>query len=211
MSIVKFKVEFISKDAPCDERISQLCDWCFRFNEYGLTPRLSGSGRSLGNLSFRIEVGKPAFIITGSALDSKEKLSREDLVKVVKSDWKRKIVFAEGQRDPSSESMMHYEIYQRREEVGAIFHGHSKVITVNARLLGLPETDREVLSGTTELLEEVMKILDKGNFLVMKNHGFLSLGKTMDEAGNLALEVLEKAKKMKLSYPPTSDAKRDKE
>lgn len=192
MSIVKFKVEFIANEAPGDGRIGELSEWCFRFNECGLTPRLNGTGRSLGNLSFRIEPGQPDFVITGSTLDSKEKLAREDFVKVVKSDWERKIVVAEGKRDPSSESMMHYEIYRRRQDVGAVFHGHNKEITANAGLLGLPETGREELPGTAELLGEVMKILDEGNFLVMKNHGFLALGKTMDEAGNLALWIRKK-------------------
>ncbi|MCX6993687.1 MAG: class II aldolase/adducin family protein [Kiritimatiellaeota bacterium] len=192
MSIVKFKVEFSANAAPSDGRIGELSEWCFRFNECGLTPRLNGTGRSLGNLSFRVEPGKPDFIITGSTLDSKEKLARADFVKVVQSDWERKIVVAEGKRDPSSESMLHYEIYRRRPDVGAIFHGHNKEITANIRLLGLPETGKEALPGTAELLGEVMKILDKANFLVMKNHGFLALGKTMAEAGNLALRIREK-------------------
>ncbi len=40
-----------------------------------------------------------------------------------------------------------------------------------------------------KLLGEVMKVLHNENFLVMKNHGFLSLGKTLDEAGNSALRI----------------------
>ena len=188
-SIVKFKVRFVSRDIPSDERVSQLRSWCVCFNESGLTPKFEGTGRSLGNLSFRIKADDPAFVITGSTLSSKEELAPGDFVTVLNSDPERKIVLAAGTRDPSSESMMHHEIYTRRNEIGAIFHGHDREITASAALLGLPETGKEEPSGTTQLLSEVMKILDAGNFLIMKNHGFLSLGKTMDEAGNLAMEI----------------------
>ena len=50
-SIVKFQVEFLSREIPADERVGRLSDWCLRFNHSGLTPQLDGAGRSLGNLS----------------------------------------------------------------------------------------------------------------------------------------------------------------
>ena len=88
--------------------------------------------------------------------------------------------------------MMHYEIYRQRKDIGAIFHGHDREITANAHLLDLPETEKEVPQGTPELVDQVIKILDNNNFIVMKNHGFLALGKTMDEAGNLAMGIKKK-------------------
>jgi ribulose-5-phosphate 4-epimerase/fuculose-1-phosphate aldolase len=197
MSIAKFKVEFISNMPPQDERVKQLGDWCHCFNKRGLTPRFNGTGRALGNLSFRFESGGSSFIITGSALDSKEKLGHHDFVRVVESYPEKMEVVAEGKRDPSSESMMHYEIYRRRSDVNAIFHGHDKEITVNASLLGLPETGKEELPGTVELMREVIRILDNNNFIVMKNHGFLALGKNMDEAGSLSLLINERLNELK--------------
>jgi L-fuculose-phosphate aldolase len=199
MSIVKFKVKFLSHELPQDERIKCLSGWCFRFNESGLTPRLNGTGRSLGNLSFRFGDGKPDFIITGSTLDSKEKLTHDDFVRVVASHPEKMVVTAEGKRDPSSESMMHYEIYKCREDVNAIFHGHDKEIITKAHLLRLPETAKEELPGSVELLNEVIKILDNQHFVVMKNHGFLALGKTMNEAGNLALQIKKKISDLRMA------------
>jgi len=192
MSIVKFKVEFAAGALPEDERIEKLSEWCLLFDKNGLTPRFNGTGRSLGNLSFRVTEGASCFIITGSTLDSKERLSHDDFVKVVEACPGKMIVIAEGKRDPSSESMMHHEIYKRRSDINAVFHGHDKEITANAGLLGVPETGREELPGTTALMGEVMKILGQNNFIVMKNHGFLSFGKNMDEAGNRALEQKKK-------------------
>ena len=194
-SIVKFKVEFVAPDVPGDERVEQLRQWCLRFNELELTPQIAGQGRTQGNLSFRLRPGEPAFVVTASTLSTKETLAPGDFVTVLRSDLEQKTVYAAGTRDPSSESMMHFEIYRRRADVGAVFHGHDRQITDSAALLGLPVTTREEPSGTLELIEEVMKILDRGNFLVMQNHGFLSLGRDMDEAGNLALQIREKTAK----------------
>jgi ribulose-5-phosphate 4-epimerase/fuculose-1-phosphate aldolase len=189
MSIVKFKVEFHSAEPPQDGRVALLRDWCRRFNEKGLTPLFQGTGRSLGNLSFRISPNSPEFIITGSTLDSKKDLSDADFVKVIHADAASGTVVAEGSRDPSSESIMHYEIYKHRPDVGAIFHGHDKQITSAAAALGILETGKEELPGTVELMKQVMAVMGRDKFIVMKNHGFLSLGESMDEAGNLALQM----------------------
>lgn len=188
-SIVKFTIEFESRDVPHDERISHLIRWCTRFNEVGLTPSSREGDRSLGNLSFRLHDDSPEFIITASMLTSKENLTPNDFVKVHHSDPRRKVVVVSGAKDPSSESMMHYQIYARRNDIGAVFHGHDMAIIENAAALGLPETAREERSGTPELLNEVMKILRNENFIVMKNHGFLSLGRTMEDAGLQALQI----------------------
>jgi L-fuculose-phosphate aldolase len=205
-SIVKFKVEFLSRDVPADDRVGQLRDWCVRFNESGLTPQLDGTGPSLGNLSFRLRPNEPAFIITASALSSKQNLAPGDFVTVLRSDPEHRTVYAAGARDPSSESMIHFEIYKRRGDVGAIFHGHDREITAHASLLDVPQTEHERPPGTLELLDEVIKILDRENFLVMKNHGFISLGRDMDEAGNLALHVKKNHENRMRNHPFSSAA-----
>jgi ribulose-5-phosphate 4-epimerase/fuculose-1-phosphate aldolase len=188
-SIVKFKVELISPDVPGDERVEELRRWCIRFNALGLTPEIPGQGRTQGNLSFRLRPDEPAFVITGSTLSTKGTLAPGDFVTVLQSDLEEKTVYASGTRDPSSESMLHFEIYLRRPDVGAIFHGHDRPVTAQAASLGLPETAEEKPSGSVELLQQVMNILGDEEFLVMKNHGFLALGRTMDEAGQLALRI----------------------
>jgi L-fuculose-phosphate aldolase len=188
-SIVKFRVEFLSHDPPDDERLGQLRQWCIRFDHSGLTPPFEGVGRSLGNLSFRLRPDDPAFVVTASTLMSKQDLTPSDFVTVFRCDLERRTVYAAGARDPSSESLMHFEIYKRRPDVGAIFHGHDKDLTARAALLAVPETEEFRPPGTPELLAQVMAILDEEPFLVMKNHGFLSFGPAMDEAGNQALKM----------------------
>ena len=198
MSVARFHVRFVSREPPGNRRLDELISWCVRFNEYGLTPpKGDGTGRTVGNLSFRIAPGQPALVITASALSSKQAPRARDFVKVLDCDLANNTVVAVGLRDPSSESMMHHEIYRRRKEVGAIFHGHDREIVAHAVALDLPVTGTEQPPGTVALLEEAMKVLGKNDFLVLKNHGFLALARTMAEAGALALRIKKQVDKLK--------------
>jgi ribulose-5-phosphate 4-epimerase/fuculose-1-phosphate aldolase len=82
--------------------------------------------------------------------------------------------------------------------VNAIFHGHSLPILNAAHSLKLVETKREKPFGSLDLIREVIKVLNDSNFIVMKNHGFLSLGENMDNAGKLAISIQKAAKKILL-------------
>ncbi|MBN1948780.1 MAG: class II aldolase/adducin family protein, partial [Candidatus Cloacimonetes bacterium] len=114
---------------------------------------------------------------------------------VSKVNLQDELVYACGLREPSSETLVHYCIYQARPEINAIFHGHCQLILDKAGELNLPETAVESAYGTHELAEAVLQIINQHNFLIMKNHGFLSLGKTMQEAGNSILTILGRSEK----------------
>jgi L-fuculose-phosphate aldolase len=184
---VSFTTIFDDNRPPVDPGIGELKDWCREFHERGLTPSYEGS--SLGNLSFRPRQGKGSFIITASQLELKDSLSEEAFVRVHTCDLERRIVNASGAREPSSESMLHFEIYRARDDINAIFHGHCALILERADEIGLPVTTREEPFGSTALVRRVLEILDDHDFVVMKNHGFLSLGTDMESAGRLALRV----------------------
>jgi len=187
---VKFRVEKVSADLPQDPRVKELKYWCKEFHRLNLAPPYDGG--SYGNLSFRMQEGKDAFVITGSKIGLKEDLSDDCFVKVSSVDLSKGIVLAHGVKDPSSESMLHFAIYHQRKDVNAIFHGHSPKILKRADKLKIPKTKKERPYGTNELVFEVLKILDDKSFLVMKNHGFVSLGKTIKDAGELAREMHQK-------------------
>jgi len=107
-------------------------------------------------------------------------------------DLESGIVYAIGSRKPSSEAMVHYAIYHARPDIQAVFHGHCDKISRDAEKLGIPITSREEPYGTIALVERVLESLDGLDFLEMRNHGFLALGKSLDDAGNLALKFLKK-------------------
>jgi len=189
---VKFKTIFISDEVPNHKGIEELKNWCNQFHKNNLTiPR---EGASTGNLSFRTEDG---FIITATSLKTKENLSNDSFVYLDNYDVYNNTFYAEGKLEPSSESIMHFLIYNTRGDINAIFHGHDNSIVKKAEKLKLPVTEEEQPPGTMEVANEVLSILGNNNFVVIKNGGFVSIGRTMKEAGELALKIQKKASSLK--------------
>lgn len=186
---------FFEKTAPKDPRLEILKHWCGRFQRLNLTPQYHN--QSLGNLSFRLNEDNNSFIITAAALALKDSLSDDSFVIVHSYDNESRTVFASGTREPSSESVLHFGVYAARPDIHAVFHGHSGRILRTSHALELTTTKKFEDYGSFELAASVLEILDNEFFIVMKNHGFLSLGQTMDEAGARAVEILERAKSLK--------------
>ena len=191
---IRFNTIFVSDQTPRDPRIEELKEWCGEFQKNKLTPEVEGN--YTGNLSFRSGEG---FVITASGLKSKENLTDSCFVYVKDYEEQSNMFYVEGKKHPSSETMMHSLIYRNSEEVNAVFHGHNNVIAKNADELKLPVTEKEYESGTIELAKEVLKVLGNNKLIVLKNHGFVSLGTTMKEAGELALATLNRSKEENLA------------
>ncbi|MFH1697370.1 MAG: class II aldolase/adducin family protein [Candidatus Diapherotrites archaeon] len=198
-SVAKFATIFLErrvKDAPIyTKQINELIGIGRGFAKAGLLE--SEREVNAGNLSFRTRAG---MVITASGADL-AKLKKGDFIEVL--DWGSAkagdFVFARGAKEPSSESVMHFEIYRARKDVKFIFHGHSGKILKRAKALGLACTKRQKPFGTPELAWEALDVLGaeigngggktKTDFAVMKGHGFLALGKTAKQAGECALKV----------------------
>lgn len=181
---VKFETIFLERRAPSDHCIKELIFWCKKFSELGIAPRHETG--SYGNLSARTKNG---FIITGSGTDL-GKISEKDFAEAVSVSGGE--VKAIGLVSPSSESLLHHAIYCARPDVNAVFHGHDIEVMENAEKLGIPVTEKEAAYGTPELAEEAKKMCKK-DYFILKNHGILSLGKTMNDAGERALKMHEHA------------------
>lgn len=184
---VKFKTLYNTKASPVHHDNESLIKWCGIFHEYGLAPPYSGG--SYGNLSYR--TGKNTFIITGTCIGLKGNLDNSCFVEVLQCDPENKEILVNGIRPPSSESFLHDIIYQHRSDIHAVFHGHHQKITCSAGLLGIPLTSKKLPYGTPELAQSVIKLLDH-DFFIIREHGFVSLGKNMETAGNQTLIFLEK-------------------
>ncbi len=186
---VRFKTVFASEKIPYDAKFVELKDWCERFQKNGLTPVVEGN--YTGNLSFRSGGG---FVITASGLKNKENLTNECFVYVQSYDEQTNTFVVGGKKKPSSESIMHHLIYVNNEDVNAVFHGHNDLIIRYAEKLKLTVTKKKFESGSIELAKEVLKVLGNNKLIVLKDHGFISLGTRMEEAGELALTTLDEAK-----------------
>jgi len=186
--VTKSKINFVSEDIPDEKEIEDLKKWC---NEFIKNRLINPENNSLG-LSVRLE---DEFIITGNKL--KENLSNDCFVRVANYDVYKNSLYIEGVLEPSPEALMHYLIYNTRFEVNAIFCGKDDSILKHAKELKLVETKEEIPPGSMELANEVLDVLGENNFIVIKNYGFLSLGRNMKEAGELAIKIHHKAVSLK--------------
>jgi len=97
----------------------------------------------------------------------------------------------QGERDPSSEMLMHLEVYRQRPDVQAVVHAHPPIATGFA-VAGIP-LDRAVLAevlttlgsvpiaeyatpSTKELPEAVRKYIRAHDGMLLANHGALTVG-----------------------------------
>ncbi|ODN30321.1 aldolase [Fervidobacterium thailandense] len=102
-----------------------------------------------------------------------------------------------ARKKPSSEYMMHLEIYKARPDVHAIVHTHPVFSTVvSICLKSIPPVVEDAvmilgeelqvsdyaLPGTIELACEAVKALGKNNCVFLKNHGLVTVGETIHEA-----------------------------
>ena len=179
----KFRTIFARREAPRDVPPAELVTWCHRWAALGL------GGDTAGNLSCRTAEG---FLINRTAGDLGA-ITPGEFVEVLAADIGGRVVTVAGRFEPSSESLLHAGIYAARHEVNAICHGHCAPLLAAAERLGLPATAREQPYGTPELVSEVLAVLGQNPLVIMRGHGFVTLGRTMDEAAQFALEAFEAA------------------
>ncbi len=180
---VRFETVFVGQRAPTNKCLNELIFWCKKFSELGIAP-LHETG-SYGNLSARTEKG---FIITGAGTDLGN-MSEKGFVEVLSVSPK---INAIGLVEPSSESVLHHALYSARSDINAIFHGHDTLIMKHAEKLGIPVTEKEEAYGTQELMEQAKKLCVH-DYFILKNHGIISLGKTMKEVGQRAEKMHKRA------------------
>ncbi len=164
----KFETEFIDGDDPNTSIIEKIIETGKTLNKYGLTPL------NAGNISVRTKKG---MLITAGGVN-KGRLTRRHVVEVV--GFKGKTASVIGSEEPSSEVPMHWLIYQKFPNVNTVIHAHDSSVVENP--LGLVVTDHIHPYGTLSQAKDVVNALDKCNYIVIKKHGVLAVGKTLSEA-----------------------------
>jgi len=118
----------------------------------------------------------------------------------------------EGDRDPSSEMLMHLEVYRQRPDVQAVVHAHPPTATGFA-VAGIP-LDKAVLAevlttlgsipiaeyatpSTRELPEAVGKYIKAHDGMLLANHGALTVGSDLF-AAYYKMETIEHFAKISL-------------
>jgi L-fuculose-phosphate aldolase len=157
--------------------------------EEGLTQRTSG------NVSVRVDEEHVA--ISPSSVPYRE-ITEEDVPII---DMNGEVV-TDG-LTPSSEAPMHLATYRERPDVGGIVHTHSPYATTFASIgkrIGPAhyliafagksvDTAPYATNGTAELGEVAVETMGDRNAVLLRNHGVLAVGPTLDDAHNVASRV----------------------
>lgn len=150
---------------------------------------------SSGNMSMRSDDG---LFITPSALPANSIRADQIVQMSMEGEWG-------GEFKPSSEWRIHRDIYQVRPDAGGVVHVHSPfAVSLSCLHKSIPSFHYMIavaggkvipcadyaLFGTADLSEAVLRAL--GNDLkacLMANHGLVTLGKTLEQAMAIAIEV----------------------
>lgn len=153
-----------------------------------------------GNISVRLadKAGRDLMAVTPASTPY-ESMTSDD---IVVTDFDVEPVA--GDRAPSSESLLHVGIYQRRPDAGAIVHTHSIYSSVLA-VAGIdlpPVIDEAVVyvggtirvsrygfPGTEQLADNVCDALGSNKAAFIANHGAVAVGRSLDEAMDICLLV----------------------
>lgn len=156
-----------------------------------------------GNLSYRT---KENYVWVTPTKKCKGLLKKNDLVLL---DLDGTILYSKKNNKPTSEALMHLEIYKHRKDIQAIIHSHPPY-TVALTLTGisleeflLPEiflvlgkvpTAKYALTGTKEMFEAIQPHL-QNNAILLSHHGVITFGENLEEA-YFRLEQLEHSAKI---------------
>ncbi len=192
-SYIKFNCEWIPSEPVSGKIISGINSWRDTLYRIGLIGALE-DGIGFGNISMRY--GETAFLITGSATGSLEKLDETHYCLVENYDLGENRLLCRGPLRASSESLSHAVVYDCSPATNAVIHVHHAGLW-NRYLNKLPTSAMDVPFGTPEMALEIKRLLEdpqtmREKFIVMGGHrdGIISFGESPDEAGKILLSRL---------------------
>jgi L-fuculose-phosphate aldolase len=164
---------------------AQVIAACNELVRLGLTTGTSG------NVSVRVP-GEPRIVVSPSSVRY-ETMSADDVC-VVDLDSGDQV---EGDRNPTTELLMHLAVHRTRPDVGAVVHAHT-VHTTALSLLGRgipPIMDEQVallggevslcphmLPGSEALADAVLQHLGDRRAVMLAHHGMLGCGRDVQQA-----------------------------
>jgi L-fuculose-phosphate aldolase len=156
-----------------------------------------------GNISARFEEnGLQKVAITRSGV-AKKNVAEEDVI-IIDLDGN----VLEGNQRPSSETLLHLEVYKNRDDINGIVHGHPPYSTGFSMsnkplkwLEGFGEIKKAFIPsvkyskpGSRELAENTAEVMKNEDMVVLKNHGIVAAGMNLDEAITMAEFIEDIAK-----------------
>ncbi|MBR9999681.1 MAG: class II aldolase/adducin family protein [Cyclobacteriaceae bacterium] len=189
---IKFQAEW-EKSPPLPLKFfRRLNAWRKKLYDLGLIG-VYADGIGYGNISERFDK-KGSFLITGSATGRFQDLTPSHYSLVSRVIFEENRLVCHGPAIASSESMSHAVIYRECPEISGVIHVHHKELW-QYLIHKVPTTDRSAEYGTPEMARAISGLMQEtdlriSKIFVMAGHeeGIFSLGKSLDEAGEILLQ-----------------------
>ncbi|MCC0176615.1 class II aldolase/adducin family protein [Waterburya agarophytonicola K14] len=191
---IKYQCHWNNISAIAQADIIELNQWRSKLYNLGLIGEYD-NGIGFGNLSIRIPQSEH-LIISGTQTGGIPELTAEHYTKVTDFDWYKNYVTCQGLIKASSETLTHGAIYVAQADVNAVIHVHHGKLW--RKLIDrVPTTNPNCAYGTPEMAEDIVRLCQElqpqtKKIIVMSGHeeGILTFGQTLEEAGNILLDVL---------------------
>jgi len=166
----------------------KMVEICLKMNSSGINQGTAG------NLSIRLDKG---FLLTPSSLPY-DLMTPEDIVEM---DFDGSYV---GARRPSSEWRFHRDILLKRQDINAVLHCHSThAVALACHFRSIPAFHYMIgifggntircapyaTFGTQQLSEYALEALEGRKACLLGKHGQIALGKDLDEALHMGIEL----------------------
>jgi L-fuculose-phosphate aldolase len=174
-----FQTFFVSQEPSRCPKIPALIKAGKRLAKQKLTSIIGG------DLSVRF--GRRVVITTaGADLGS---LSSNDFVEVVDFDFSRVLAVIIGSKPPSPELPLHWLIYNAFDNIQAVVQTcDEETLKLAEKRNGLPQTQEKQLYEPFELAREALRVLRHSKHVILKQHGVISVGNTLNEAYKKTIE-----------------------
>lgn len=183
--------------------IKELVDVSHYIYKKGLVP-----GKS-GNISCRFDENDISKVAITRSSISKRFVGYEDIIII---DMEGNVL--EGDKKPSSETFLHLNIYNKRDDINGIVHSHSPFAAGFSmsdkelkRLEGFGPIDNPYIPsvkyskpGSTELAKDTAEAMKNEDAVILKNHGVVAAGVNLDEAALLAEFIEDIAKTQTIAH-----------
>lgn len=166
-----------------------------------------------GNFSVRLQ--RNQILCTPGGI-SKHRMQPDDLVLIDEKGNKLR-----GEREASTEILLHLKAYEQRPDISAAIHAHppySLALMLAGKALDKPFLPESVillgkipvaafaLPSTEEVPNSIAALVQKTDCLWLERHGSFTVGKTLQEAF-LKLEIMEQAARIYWLALQTGDVK----
>lgn len=171
---------FVSRETSHCPLISEIVTISKILQERKLTDKETGV--------MSLDYGK-RLLINAKNTDVKT-INHQDIVEIVDYDPLKNIMMVIGTKDPSSETPVHWIIQKARDDINVILQIASVPLFEKWKQV-LPSTEKDTKPASLERAKEILRVLQKGKSILIKNEGVVFAGINVKEVRDALHKYLE--------------------